>query len=180
METFSVLLVLCAVNSLVTGKFLSQVPVTRSFDVSFYLRLDKRSSKQSRRRWFETPSRSLWRLCNSRCHLRVPDLQMSCKNLAVWQGYDSNRNGCRSTCPIIEVHGLKLVSSDRRTYPLGCPAAGERYQSEELQRVQEASRWAVGYESSSIASKPGPKPQLLPPTPVSEPCSDDVTEVVVW
>ena len=30
----------------------------------FYLRLNKRLSKQSRSRWFETPSRSLWRHCN--------------------------------------------------------------------------------------------------------------------
>ena len=30
----------------------------------FDLRLIKRLSKQSRRRWFETPSRSLWRHCN--------------------------------------------------------------------------------------------------------------------
>ena len=30
----------------------------------FYLRLNKRLSKQSRRRWFETPSWSLWRHCN--------------------------------------------------------------------------------------------------------------------
>ena len=28
------------------------------------LRLNKRLSKQSRRRWFETPSRSMWRHCN--------------------------------------------------------------------------------------------------------------------
>ena len=34
--------------------------VTRSFDVLFDLRLNKRLSKQSWRRWFETPSRSLW------------------------------------------------------------------------------------------------------------------------
>ena len=48
----------------VTGGFPSQRPVTRSFDVFFDLRLNKRLSKQSRRRWFETQSRSLWRHCN--------------------------------------------------------------------------------------------------------------------
>ena len=37
---------------------------TQSFDVFFDLRLNKWLSKQSRRRWFETPSRSLWRHCN--------------------------------------------------------------------------------------------------------------------
>ena len=36
----------------------------RSFDVLFDLCLDKRLSEQSRRRWFETPSRSWWRHCN--------------------------------------------------------------------------------------------------------------------
>ena len=38
-------------------------PVTRGFDVFFDLHLKKRLSKQSRRRWFETPSHSLWRHC---------------------------------------------------------------------------------------------------------------------
>ena len=38
--------------------------VTRSFDIFLHLRLNKRLSKQSRRRWFETPSRLLWRHCN--------------------------------------------------------------------------------------------------------------------
>ena len=64
METFSALPALCARNSPVTGEFPSQRPVTRSFDVFFDLRLNKRLSKQSMRRWFETPLRSLWRHCN--------------------------------------------------------------------------------------------------------------------
>ena len=38
--------------------------MTRSFDVFFDLRLNKRLSEQSRRRWFETPSRSWWCHCN--------------------------------------------------------------------------------------------------------------------
>ena len=42
----------------------SQRPVTRSFDVFFDLRLNKRLSKQSWGWWFETPSRSLLRQCN--------------------------------------------------------------------------------------------------------------------
>ena len=48
-------------NSPVTGEFPSHRPVTRSFNVFFDLHLNKRLSKQSRRRWFETPSLSLWR-----------------------------------------------------------------------------------------------------------------------
>ena len=63
-QIFSALLALCAGNSPVTGEFPSQKPVTRSFDIFFGLRLNKRSSKQSRRRRFETPSRSLWHHCN--------------------------------------------------------------------------------------------------------------------
>ena len=64
METFFALLALCAGNSPATGEFPSQRPEMRCFDVFFYLRLDKRLSKQSWRRWFEAPSRSLWRHCN--------------------------------------------------------------------------------------------------------------------
>ena len=44
-----------------TGEFPAQRPVTRSFDVFFYLRLNKRLSKQPWGWWFETPSWSLWR-----------------------------------------------------------------------------------------------------------------------
>ena len=43
METFPVLLAVCPV----TGEFLAQRPVTRSFDVFFDLHLNKRLSKQS-------------------------------------------------------------------------------------------------------------------------------------
>ena len=64
MGTFSALLILYEGCPPVTGEIPSQRPVTRSFDVYFDLRLNKRVSKQSRRRWFETPSRSLWRRCN--------------------------------------------------------------------------------------------------------------------
>ena len=67
METFSALLALCAGNSLVTGDFPSQRPVTRSFDVFFDLRLNKRLSKQSWGWWFETPPLPLWRHCNEHC-----------------------------------------------------------------------------------------------------------------
>ena len=64
METFSALLALCAGNSRVTCDFPSQTAVTRSFDVFFDKRLDKRLSKQSRRWGFETLSSPLWRHCN--------------------------------------------------------------------------------------------------------------------
>ena len=61
METFSALLVICAGNSPVPGEFLAQRPVTRSFDVFFHLRLNKRLSKQSWGWWFETLFCQLWR-----------------------------------------------------------------------------------------------------------------------
>ena len=47
METFSALLANCAGNSPVTGEFPVQMPVARSFDVFFDLRLNKWLSKQS-------------------------------------------------------------------------------------------------------------------------------------
>ena len=43
------------------GEFPTQRPVTRSFDVYFDLRPDKRLSKQLWGWWFETLSHSLWR-----------------------------------------------------------------------------------------------------------------------
>ena len=63
MVTFSALLAFCAGNSPTIGEFPSQRPVTRSFDVFFDLRLNKRLVKPSWSWWFETPSRLLWRHC---------------------------------------------------------------------------------------------------------------------
>ena len=64
METFSALLAICAGNSPVPGEFPAQRPVTRSFDIFFDLRLNKRLSKQWWCWWFETTSSPLWRHCN--------------------------------------------------------------------------------------------------------------------
>ena len=63
METFSALLALCEGNPQVAGVFSSQRLMTWSFDVSFDVHLNKRLSKHSRRRWFDTSWHSLWRHC---------------------------------------------------------------------------------------------------------------------
>ena len=63
MEKISALLAFWAWNSPVPGEFPAQRPVARSFNVFFDLCLNKRLNKQSRHRWFETPSGSLWRHC---------------------------------------------------------------------------------------------------------------------
>ena len=65
METFSALLAFCAGKSPVSGELPVQTPVTRSFDVFFDLRLNKRLSKQWWDWWFETLSRPLGRHCNA-------------------------------------------------------------------------------------------------------------------
>ena len=61
---FRVIDPLCG-KSPVTGELSAQKPVTRSFDVFFGLRMDKRLSKQGWDWWFGTPSRPLWRHCNA-------------------------------------------------------------------------------------------------------------------
>ena len=65
METFSASLAICAGNSPITGEFPTQRSLTRSFDVFFHLRLNKRLSKQWWGWWFEMPSRPLWRHSNA-------------------------------------------------------------------------------------------------------------------
>ena len=72
METFAASLALCVGNPLVTGGFPPQWPMMRCLDVFFDLRMNKRLSKQSKRRWFETPSFSLWRACNASLSCRLP------------------------------------------------------------------------------------------------------------
>ena len=79
----SALLAICAGNSPVTVEFPTQRPVTRSFGVFFYLRLNKRLSKQWWGWWFETPSRPLWRQCNV--------LALSTRHSLVIAGFFSQR-----------------------------------------------------------------------------------------
>ena len=82
------------------GEFPTQRPVTRSFDVFFDLRLNKRLSKQPWGWWFETPSWSLWRQYNeisvayytTKSHsLRRP----SAPPLTVSGYYIEPRNACK-------------------------------------------------------------------------------------
>ena len=80
MKTFSALLALCEGNPPVTGGFPSQRPVTRSFDVFCDLCLNKRLSKEWRRWWFETSSRS-WRHCNK--------LSVCCARTTAWSSSSS-------------------------------------------------------------------------------------------
>ena len=84
MVIFSALLALCVGNTPVTGQFPSQRPVTRSFDIFFDLRLNKRLSKQSRGSWFETQSYSLWRHCNNGLGERLAIIRMASYGENIW------------------------------------------------------------------------------------------------
>ena len=73
---FSALLAICAGNSPLPGEFPALRPVTRSFDVFFDLRLNKRLSKRSWGWWFQTQSRPLWRHRNETeaiCTISMPN-----------------------------------------------------------------------------------------------------------
>ena len=75
MEIFSALLAICAGYSPVPGEFPTQRPVTRSFDVFFDVRPNKRLSKQWWGWWFETLS--------SHCDVIVMDLE----TVGGWDAY---------------------------------------------------------------------------------------------
>ena len=83
MDTFSALLDICAGNSPVTGEFLAQRPVTRSFEVFFHLRLNKRLRKQSWGWWFETPSCPLWRHTYV---VKIPDYTLRTSKMYISRG----------------------------------------------------------------------------------------------
>ena len=66
------------VTGLLCGEFTGHrwIPPTKASDAElscfFDLRLDKRLNKQLRRRWFETPSHSLWRHCTAYIQFHTP------------------------------------------------------------------------------------------------------------
>ena len=76
-------------NQMETGEFHSQRTVTRSFDVFFDLRLNKRLSKQLRPRRFETPSLSLWRHCNG---IRSHEKNINSPDKMVWASHHKEYN----------------------------------------------------------------------------------------
>ena len=109
METFSTLLALCAGNSPVTGEFLAQRPVTRSFYVFFDLRMNKRLSKQSWGWWFEMPSCSLWHHCNvSESFLASEFVIVSVQDLHIY--FKLN----------LHFHGMKLKKKIRKQHSWFC------------------------------------------------------------
>ena len=143
MEAFSALLDFCEGNSPVTGKFPLQTPVTRSFDVFFDLRLNKRLDKQWRRRWLETPSRSLWyhrnefgvQLCpnshnkhNESCHLSaiagvnivVPCHAVYCKVSATPLQISSTGAQSSNELQCLEVKAGYPINSLRSSYAYMC------------------------------------------------------------
>ena len=75
------------------GEFPTQRPVTRSFDVFFHLRLNKRLSKQPLGWWFETLSCSLWRHCNVYRVITLPQLIIMLRYLAPLQWRHDERDG---------------------------------------------------------------------------------------
>ena len=87
MEIFSASLALCAGNSPVSHDFPEQRPVTRSFDVFLYLRLNKRLSKQLWGGWAETPSCWLWRHCNGNHFLGSPSVVKHSQALMFWKWF---------------------------------------------------------------------------------------------
>ena len=118
METFSMLLAICAGNSLVTGEFPAQRPVTRSFDVSFDLRLNKRLCKQSWGWWSETPPRSLWHQCNDMTHYSYEMIMML--NGALWDTHNRHSRAppwqLWRIISYVQIHTYPCVSSTKVWY----------------------------------------------------------------
>ena len=95
-------------------EFPSQRPVTQSFGVFFDLPLNRWLSKKSRRRWFETPLRSLWHHCNGtqrqRVCLPVSVIQKHCitvsnsTNEVSFEGYNSNTMNILYCCGYASGH----------------------------------------------------------------------------
>ena len=129
METFSALLTICEGNLLVTGGFPSHRPVMRSFDVCFDMRLNKRLCKQSRRWWFETPSRSLWRHCNALVQrwglLKAPfvnsgknsGLKSTCQTVSITLIFDRCHRSLAVATPVkyeCDIHVQQVIGIDEK------------------------------------------------------------------
>ena len=115
METFSRVTGHLCGNSPVTGEFPTQRPVTRSFDVVFDLRQNKRLSKQTWGWWFETPSHPLWRNCNDAI-ASVPRKQtwgcMGKWPMWITRSWLFNCKRINHKSPVCIFHGLYYISQN--------------------------------------------------------------------
>ena len=113
METLSALLAICAGNSPASGDFPAQRPVTRSFDVFFDLRLNKRLRKQSQGWWFETLSCPLWRHRNAKYKILIHGNAIEnvvCKMVAIL----SRDRWVKNTCVVPGVRSISNLSVSER------------------------------------------------------------------
>ena len=97
METFSVLLAICAGNSPFPREFPSQRPAMRSFGVFFDLRQEKRLRKQSWGWWFETLWSPLWH------HSKVCRLQFDRQPAYRWLAFPLYKPGQARSIPCLIV-----------------------------------------------------------------------------
>ena len=176
METFSALLALCARNSPVTGEFRSQRPVTRSFDVFFDLRLNKRLSKQSRRRWFETPLSWLWRHCNvnsTPCSQALA-IGLKMRNISrPWPNLSSSEGSQDiSACQMSGHYTVMRSPSNTETTHLKCFIESKCHQNvvKSTDRDQNLIRWS-GYSSIGYSVFGGHPPCVLQKMPLIWPVS---------
>ena len=99
------------------GEFPTQRPVTRSFEVFFDLRLNKRLGKQSWGWWFEMPSCSLWRHCNGQVEnwLQQNHCMQAFTHVWLWSGDGTRAKSALkemgSTSNFLcQLHNPKLIS----------------------------------------------------------------------
>ena len=122
MEAFSALLAICAGNPPVHGELSAQRPVTRSFDVCFDLRLNKRFSKQSWGCWLETLPYPLWRHSSEITYACIR--QTSSTLDTRWFG-ECNRSLIQTwqlanvTADIVHINRLSIVVGKATTHRLG-------------------------------------------------------------
>ena len=107
MEIFSTLLALCEGNSPVAGEFPSQRPVTRSFDVFFDLRLNKRL----------TNNQNAGELRRHRAYYDVTVMKLIQPQLR--HGIDMNETIDKNTCneSILYISFCMLVEEVADKYP---------------------------------------------------------------
>ena len=98
----------------ITGGFPSQGPVTRSFDVFFHLRLNKRLHKQSRRRWFGNNTYSNINVCAIKKTLFHPSISQVRGDLKYGGIFSEDLLGCLNNKS--EFIRLCLTLSDRLWY----------------------------------------------------------------
>ena len=179
------------------GEFPAQRPVTRSFDVFFHLRLNKRLSKQPWGWWFETPGWSVWRHRNVWWQINALSYysldQMTSRTYSLFDeklklGYSDlprSHSGCRLNALLVNTFKTEIISLKSEESVPSDGSFAEQHQPPNTKTQQPCSMLSFYFQSDTARNSPDDSGQeateiVTKQLAMSEVCVIDIHRYVMF